>query len=237
MPGSPPRAARQAGRRQGHAGRAACASTTASRTSRPATSSAPRSREGTPTGLEAESYMDRGELVPDEIVIGVVDEHFAAGGPLDGRLRPRRLPAHPGAGRGARAGARRPPPRPRRSTSTCPTEVVLDRIAGRRVCVNCGADVPRRPAARGQLDLRRVRRRRSCSATTTPRRRSRARLELYERQTLPIIQFYRRSASSSCVDGVGERRRGPRAPGQGDRRALRPEPSRDHPQERPTRSR
>ena len=28
-------------------------------------------------------YMDRGELVPDEIVIRVVDEHFAAGGPLD----------------------------------------------------------------------------------------------------------------------------------------------------------
>ena len=27
--------------------------------------------------------MDTGELVPDEIVIGVVDEHFAAGGPLE----------------------------------------------------------------------------------------------------------------------------------------------------------
>ena len=43
-------------------------------------------------------YMDTGELVPDEIVIRVVDEHFAAGGPLGRRLHPRRLPAHAGAG-------------------------------------------------------------------------------------------------------------------------------------------
>ena len=37
-------------------------------------------REGTPLGLEAQSYMDVGELVPDEIVIGVVEEELARSG-------------------------------------------------------------------------------------------------------------------------------------------------------------
>ena len=39
--------------------------------------------QGTPTGLEVQAYLDTGELVPDEIVIRVVDEHFADGGPLE----------------------------------------------------------------------------------------------------------------------------------------------------------
>jgi adenylate kinase len=34
-------------------------------------------REGTPLGVEARAYIDRGELVPDEIVIGVVQESLA----------------------------------------------------------------------------------------------------------------------------------------------------------------
>src|SRR5947209_11130650 len=37
---------------------------------------------GTAFGLEAKRYMDAGELVPDEIVIGVVEECLAPGGPL-----------------------------------------------------------------------------------------------------------------------------------------------------------
>ena len=36
--------------------------------------------QGTPAGLEAKAFMDPGELVPDEIVIAVVDERFAEGG-------------------------------------------------------------------------------------------------------------------------------------------------------------
>jgi hypothetical protein len=38
---------------------------------------------GTAFGLEAKRYMDAGELVPDEIVVGVVEECLAPGGPLD----------------------------------------------------------------------------------------------------------------------------------------------------------
>ena len=46
-------------------------------------------------------YMDRGELVPDDVVIGVVEERLRATG-LRARVHPRRLPAHGGAGGGAR---------------------------------------------------------------------------------------------------------------------------------------
>ena len=38
---------------------------------------------GTAFGLEAKRYMDGGELVPDEIVVGVIEECLAPGGPLN----------------------------------------------------------------------------------------------------------------------------------------------------------
>src|SRR5215813_7711369 len=38
--------------------------------------------QGTPIGHGVKKYMDTGELVPDDIVIRVVDEYFAEGGPM-----------------------------------------------------------------------------------------------------------------------------------------------------------
>jgi len=44
--------------------------------------------QGTAFGLEAKRYMDAGDLVPDEIVVGVIEECMVPGGPLGGgRLR------------------------------------------------------------------------------------------------------------------------------------------------------
>ena len=34
-------------------------------------------KDGTPTGLKAKSYIDAGTLVPDEVIIGIVDERLA----------------------------------------------------------------------------------------------------------------------------------------------------------------
>jgi adenylate kinase len=96
-------------------------------------------RDETELGIEARKYIDRGELVPDSIVIGVVREHLMAddhalvanGFVLDG------LPAHPGAGDRARRRARADALHVVANLDV-PTEVVLRRIAGRRVCVQCG---------------------------------------------------------------------------------------------------
>jgi len=41
-------------------------------------------REGTPLGLEARKYMDAGDLVPDDVIIGLVREHLARLGPERG---------------------------------------------------------------------------------------------------------------------------------------------------------
>ena len=93
---------------------------------------------GTDLGLEAKGFMDRGFLVPDDIVVGVVEEQLHAddraahGFVLDGfpRTRPQAeeldhiLDDHP---------------LDLAIDFDVPTEVVLRRIAGRRVCSKCGA--------------------------------------------------------------------------------------------------
>ena len=179
-------------------------STTASSTCRPATCSAPRRRRAprsasrpSATWTAASSSPTRSSSAWSRSTsrrAGRSSDGFV----LDGFPRTLR------AGRGARPGARRPT----RSTSSLdlevPTEIVLDRIAGRRVCEDCGADVPRRTCRRRSTGPATCAAATSCSATTTPRRRSTRRLELYESETVPIIDYYRQLGQLVVVDGVGE---------------------------------
>jgi adenylate kinase len=159
-------------------------------------------REGTPFGVEAQRYMDKGELVPDDIVIGVVeelltrDQTLKKGFVLDGFPRTVRqaeelervLADHP---------------LDLVIDLDVPTEIVLHRIAGRRVCVNCGAThhVDNPPKKNWTCDV--------CGSEVVQRDDDTEdavmrRLELYEMQTLPLIQFYRRRAKLAHVDGKGE---------------------------------
>ncbi len=158
--------------------------------------------QGTPTGLEVKTYLDTGELVPDEIVIRVVDEHFAAGGPLeDGFILdgfPRTLVQaeelekvlidHP---------------LDLVLDLEVPESTILDRIAGRRVCANCGATyhVSNRPQVNWTCDV--------CGGEVVQRDDDTEaavanRLKVYERQTVPIIDFYKDLGKLVEVDGVGE---------------------------------
>ena len=159
---------------------------------------------GTAFGLEAKRYMDDGELVPDDIVMGVVEECLAPGGPMaDGFI----LDGFP---------------------RTQPQAEALDRVLdGRPLDVVVHIDVPprgRRGAAVGAAGVRarrlahlqrRTRRPRSnwtcdvCGgkvvqrADDTPEAIER-RLDAYERDTRPIREFYRESRSpGGHVDGVG----------------------------------
>jgi adenylate kinase len=158
--------------------------------------------QGTPTGLEVKRFLDTGELVPDEIVIRVVDEHFAAGGPLeDGFILdgfPRTLvqaeeleqvlDGHP---------------LDLVLDIEVPTDTILHRIAGRRVCVNCGTSyhVTHRPQVNWTCDV--------CGGEVVQRDDDTEaavanRLEVYERQTVPIIDFYKKLGKLVEVDGVGD---------------------------------
>ncbi len=157
---------------------------------------------GTAFGLEAKRYMDAGELVPDEIVVGVVEECLAPGGPLDAGFVldgfPRTL--HQARELDRVLGAE---PLDVAVNIDVPREIVLDRLAGRRVCENCQrvyhVNLP--PTNDWTCD--------TCGGGIVQRDDDTEeaidrRLELYEHETVPIIDYYRESAHLQVVDGIGE---------------------------------
>jgi adenylate kinase len=83
-----------------------------------------------------------------------------------------------------------------------PTETILYRIAGRRVCVGCSATyhVNHRPGVDWTCDV--------CGGQVVQRdddteEAVATRLEVYDRQTVPIIDFYANLGKLVVVDGVG----------------------------------
>ncbi len=157
---------------------------------------------GAPLGLEAKRFMDRGDLVPDDTVVGLIEEHL---GPEEQRRTGFVLDGFPRTRRQAVELTRILDDQPLDLAIDLdvPTEVVLHRIAGRRVCTqcnrgfhvdnppedgwtcdNCGGDVVQRDDDTEEAVLRR--------------------LELYEVETLPVIQYYRRTGNLAHVDGSWE---------------------------------
>ena len=156
----------------------------------------------TPAGLEAKRYMDAGELVPDETVIKVVDERFTGeflerGFILDGF--PRTLPQAVELELVIAADH----PLDAVLSLEVPTEIVLDRIAGRRVCEDCGANyhVNMPPTDNWKCDVcgGRVVQRDDDTEEAVQRR-----LEIYEETTVPIIDFYDQLGKLVPVDAVGD---------------------------------
>ena len=161
-----------------------------------------KAAQGTAFGLEAKRYMDAGELVPDEIVIGVIEECLVPGGPLaDGFVLdgfPRTLPQAKELDR-VLGGT----PLDIAINLEVPREIVIDRIAGRRVCGNCQRlyHVNMPPTNNWTCDTcgGEVRQRDDDTEEAVERR-----LELYEQETVPIIDYYAAKGMLVPVDGVGE---------------------------------
>jgi adenylate kinase len=158
---------------------------------------------GTPAGLEAKRYMDAGELVPDATVIKVVDERFTGdfldrGFILDGF--PRTLPQAEELESVLSASGH---PLDAVLSLEVSTEIVLDRIAGRRVCEDCGANyhvnMPPREGWKCDVCGGRVVQRDDDTEEAVQRR-----LEIYEQETVPIIDFYDRLGKLVKVDAVGD---------------------------------
>ena len=156
----------------------------------------------TPFGLKAKEFMKRGELVPDDVVIGVVaerlakDDVFEVGFVLDGfprtRVQAEELQRLLLPGRLDAA-----------VDIAVPTEVVLDRISGRRVCRTCGAtyhvDAPPKVDWLCDRDGGDVVQREDDEPDAIMRR-----LELYERETGPLLEHYASLGLLVTVDGVGD---------------------------------
>jgi len=161
-------------------------------------------RLGTELGLEAKRFMDAGDLVPDDVIIGMVgtrlDEPDAgAGFVLDGF--PRTVPQ-------ARAleallVERDEPLAVVVRLAVDPAEVV-DRLSGRRTCDGCGAITHVRlepPSAPDRCD--------SCGGALVQRDDDREdvilnRLEVYRTQTEPLEAFYWERGLLRDVDAIGD---------------------------------
>lgn len=91
-------------------------------------------REGTPMGQKAKSFMDAGQLVPDEVVIGIIKDYLATDACRNGFILdgfPRSLPqAEALEAMGVRIDAV--------LSIEVPDDVIVKRMSGRRVC-DCGA--------------------------------------------------------------------------------------------------
>ncbi len=155
----------------------------------------------TPLGREAHAYMDAGELIPDEIVLAMVGERLdqddirTRGFVLDGF--PRTVAQAQGLDE-----LLKPSELDLAINIDVPTEVVLRRIASRRVCVDCGTiySTEQRPAVDWICDL--------CGGEVVQREDDteeaiRRRLVLYESETAPLIDWYKGSGKLVEIQGVG----------------------------------
>lgn len=158
-------------------------------------------KQGTALGLKAKDQMDRGELLGDDLIMGMVASRLdesdvrARGFVLDGC--PRTV-----AQAEQLAAFLNPVELDMAVDIEVPTAQVLRRLAARRVCVDCGANysVSSPPLINWTCDV--------CGGEVIQREDDREeaitrRLELYERQTAPLIDWYRARDQLAAVSGIG----------------------------------
>jgi len=160
-------------------------------------------KEGTGLGRLAKSYMDKGDLVPDEVVIGIIKERIRKPDSREGFMLdgfPRTIPQAEALDRmlteeGLKIGAV--------ISIEVDDEEIVRRITGRRVCEKCGAmyhityDPPKNA---GYCD--------KCSGKLFQRDDDseeviRRRLQVYRSQTEPLKEYYRKAGILKGIQGMG----------------------------------
>jgi len=159
-------------------------------------------RQGTDSGIKAKEYMEKGELVPDDLIIDLVDERLGKddcqegfildGFPrtviqaekLDMLLRKRGIGLDDVV------------------TIDVPNEAIILRLSKRRVCDTCGYVLESDEANPGDPCPK-------CGEGTVIRRKDdgpesvRRRLEVYDEKTRSLIQYYDGRRLLKTVDGTG----------------------------------
>lgn len=158
-------------------------------------------KEGTPLGLEAKRYMDTGKLVPDEVTIGIVKERLAEadcqrGFLLDGF--PRTVPQADALEQTLQELGVKIDYVINIAVSR---EALLERLTGRRVCRSCGATyhlIYSPPREKDKCDHcgGELYQRSDDSETTVANR-----LDVYEEQTAPLIEYYEKKGLLLNIDG------------------------------------
>lgn len=157
---------------------------------------------GTELGMKAKSYMDQGQLVPDDVTIGMlldrISEADCAGGyVLDGF--PRTIPQAESL---TRALQERDEKMDYAVNVDVPDQAIVNRMSGRRACLACGATyhiVYNAPKKDGVCD--------SCGESLVLRDDDKPetvqkRLTVYHDQTQPLIDYYQQAGILATVDGT-----------------------------------
>ena len=143
-------------------------------------------KNGTPVGLQAKAYVDSGRLVPDDVIIGIINERLAEPDCVNGYILdgvPRTIPqaeALEAAGIDIDCAI----------SLEVADEVIIERMSGRRTCKECRQTfhiAPNHPKTEGICDF--------CGGELTVRKDDapetvKARLETYHRETEPLKAFY-----------------------------------------------
>lgn len=158
-------------------------------------------KSGTEMGLKAKAFIEAGGLVPDEVVIGIVQERLAMddcknGFILDGF--PRTIPQ-------AEALDRMGITIDRVVDINVPDEVISQRVSGRRVCPGCGNSyhiTSKKPQKDGICD--------KCGDTLVQRKDDqpetvKERLRVYHEQTEPLRDYYAKTGKLLVMDGTEAR--------------------------------
>lgn len=162
-------------------------------------------KAGTETGKRAKAIMDRGDLVPDEVVVSIISDRLGApdlkkGFILDGFPR-NTAQAEALDAMLARKGLKLD----NVIEMKVDDEALIQRITGRYTCAKCGKgyhDIFEKPKVAGVCDV--------CGSTQFTRRADdnektvRDRLGVYNRETAPLISYYRAKGSLRTIDGMAE---------------------------------
>lgn len=152
----------------------------------------------TETGLRAKSYMDAGELVPDEVIIGVIQERLSLPDAQKGFI----LDGVPRTVAQAEALEELGVDIDCVINIEVPDEKIVDRLSGRRVCETCGAtyhtiyNPSRLPEVCDRCQGRLIVRKDDEPATVL------SRLQVYHDQTEPLVDFYRERGKLAEIKGA-----------------------------------
>jgi adenylate kinase len=161
-------------------------------------------KEGTELGIKAKSFMDKGELVPDEVTIGIVRERLGKNDCKNGFLLdgfPRTI---------AQAEALEALLADMDSKIDfvlhidVPTEKLLDRLTGRRICPTCGATYhvefnPPKVEGKCDVDGSELIQRDDDKPETVKNR-----LEVNMKQAQPLLDFYKEKGYLVTINGDRE---------------------------------
>ncbi len=157
-------------------------------------------KNGTEMGIKAKSYIDAGNLVPDDVVIGIIKERLGEDDCQNGYILdgfPRTIPQAEALDElGFEIDAA--------LSIEVADEEIIKRMSGRRVCEKCGASYHteyKKPQTDGKCNF--------CEGNLVIRKDDepetvKNRLNVYHEQTEPLKDYYKGCGKLLCVEGQDE---------------------------------